>query len=172
MPGPADASFLAELVDRLAPAFGQPRFAPHITIQGDLEVELEALAADAQHLAGRYGAQRWPVLRTEHSEHFFRCLYLRFEATAVFGELQSATQAFSGTAKGLSPYPHLSLAYGRMQAQHGPLLEDLRVQFAGRKLTFDHLAVCRSSKDLPITEWECVAAYPLLGPCPTATSKP
>ena len=161
MPCAADMSVLGDVVDRLAPEFGQPGFVPHVTIQGDMEIALDRLAAHAGALAAACAAQRWPVHDVECSDHFFRCLYLRFQTTPLFEELQRAAQACSGTASGLSPYPHLSLAYGQMRPQQGALVDALRAQFVGRGLVFDRLTICRSSRNLPIADWECLVDYPL-----------
>jgi len=166
MPCAADAAELQALVDALAPQFGQPAFVPHVTIQGDLALPLDAVATYARQLAAACPVQTWLVHDVERRNFFFRCLYLRFAGNAAFDALQRQAQAWSGMADGLSPYPHLSLAYGEFDGQVQPqrlaLFESLRARFAGRRLVFDHLAVCLSSKDTPIADWRCVADVPLL----------
>lgn len=161
MPCVVDAVELQALVDELAPQFGQPGFVPHVTIQGDLALPLDAVAAQTRELAAGLEVQTWAVADVERSDFFFRCLYLRLQANEAFGGLQRKTQAWSGTAEGLSPYPHLSLAYGQVQPGQLALFEALRSRFAGRRLVFDHLSVCLSSKDTPIAEWACVFDAPL-----------
>jgi hypothetical protein len=100
----------------------------------------------------------------ERSDFFFRCLFLRFNRNAAFDGLQRQAQVLTGTADGLSPYPHLSLAYGQVQPQQLVLWEALRLRFAGQSLVFDHLAVCLSSKDTPVADWRCVFDAPLVTP--------
>jgi hypothetical protein len=101
------------------------------------------------------------VARVEHSEHFFRCLYLRFAAEPAFDALQRAAQDLSGTAQGLSPFPHLSLAYGPPHPDKLQLCERLSAEFSGQEIRFDRLAICRSSSKLPIADWDCLAQYAL-----------
>ncbi|MDB5849832.1 MAG: hypothetical protein JWP29_3584 [Rhodoferax sp.] len=166
MPCAADLAVFQAVVDELAPQFGQPAFLPHVTVQGDLALPLDAVAAQVRSLAAAWPAQHWPVVDVERSDFFFRCLYLRFERTPAFDGLQGGAQLFSGTAQGLSPYPHLSLAYGQVQPYQAALVEALRARFKGRTVVFDRLAVCLSSKDIPIAQWRCVVEAPL------ATSAP
>lgn len=162
MPSAADAAMLQALVNELAPQFGQPSFVPHITIQGDLVLPLETVAAHTRQLAATCSAQTWPVQEVQRSDFFFRCLFLRFADHAVFDGLQQQSQALSGTAEGLSPYPHISLAYGQVQPHQLALVDALRARFAGRSIHFDRLSVCLSSKDTPIANWRCVFDAPLI----------
>ena len=152
---------LIALVTQLAPEFGTPAFVPHVTIQGDLAISLDTLAAHTQMLAAASPALCWPVHSVASSAHFFRCLYLRFPGAQAFDALQRAALACTGTASGLSPFPHLSLAYGQLQAQQQALLDALNTRFAGQAMRFDRIAICRSSKDVPIDEWEVLLDYPL-----------
>jgi hypothetical protein len=161
MPCAADATTLQALVDELAPQFGQPSFVPHVTIQGDLVLPLESVAAHTSRLAATCPVQAWPVHDVERSDFFFRCLFLRFNGNVAFDGLQRQAQTLSGTADGLSPYPHLSLAYGQVQAHQLALWEALRLRFAGRSIVFDRLAVYLSSKDTPVADWRCVFDMPL-----------
>ena len=161
MPCAADVAQLQALVDDLAPKFGQPSFVPHVTIQGDLALPLETVAAHTRQLAATCAVQTWPVFDVQRSDFFFRCLFLRFNGNAAFDGLQHQAQILSGTADGLSPYPHLSLAYGQVQPHQLALWEALRLRFAGQRVVFDHLAVCLSSKDTPIADWRCVFHAPL-----------
>ena len=161
MPAAADGEALQALVDELAPQFGQPAFVPHVTIQGDLALPLAAVTDAVRAMAAAWPAQRWPVQQLERSDYFFRCLYLRFAPTAAFAGLQQAAQAFARTAEGLSPYPHLSLAYGQVQPRQLPLFDALQARFAGQGVGFDRLAVVLSSKDIPIADWRSVVEAPL-----------
>ena len=161
MPSAADQAELTGWVQRLAPEFGQHAFVPHVTIQGDLETPLEILRAKTAALASSCRVLRWPVQAVQSTDNFFRCMYLRFEETQAFKALQDGALAISGTVTGLSPYPHLSLAYGQMQPGHQALLALMEENFLTRPLTFDRLSISRSSKDIPISEWACLQDFPL-----------
>ena len=164
LPEKTGESALSDLVARLAKRLGGTVFAPHVTVQGDLAMPLEELSRLTGALAERVALQRWRVQQVESSEHFFRCLYLRFGILPGFEALQLAVQAFTGTADGLSPFPHLSLAYGQAEAEHATARAELAREFAAQEIVLDRLAICRSSKNVPIADWSCLALYPLRQP--------
>lgn len=161
MPSAPDLAELTGWVQRLAPEFGQPAFVPHVTIQGDLETPLHTLQTQTAALAASCPVLHWQVHAVQSTDHFFRCLYLRFDETPAFRALQAGALAISGTVLGMSPYPHLSLAYGQMQTGQQPLLTAVEEKFITRRLTFDRISICRSSKDIPIPEWTCLQDFPL-----------
>jgi len=164
LPAAAQERSLAETITRLSVALGGERFAPHVTIQGDLCRPLDSLAVSLAALAARVPVQRWCVQQVERSNHFFRCLYLRFGQEPAFDFLQGEVQAISRTAEGLSPYPHLSLAYGNDYPGIGSLRTSLANEFDSLEIAFDRLAISLSSKVLPIAEWQCLAEYALSMP--------
>jgi hypothetical protein len=53
------------------------------------------------------------------------------------------------------------LAYGQVNPHIAGMLGPLAEQYEGQDLVFDHLAVCRSSKNLPIDQWCILEHYPL-----------
>jgi hypothetical protein len=161
LPSAVQLDALTAVVERLAPVFGEPVFVPHATIQGDVAMDLQALCAAVHDLAKSHPVCRWRMGAVEHSPHFFRCLYLRLQEDGGFSSLQRVMQAATGVADGLSPFPHVSLAYGQMNPQGLAWVQALQDQFVGQDLVLDQLAVYRSSKQVPIAEWACVARYPL-----------
>ena len=111
IPSVAHETALAETIARLSTLMQGPRFEPHVTIQGDLDLPREQLVALARVLAAQTSVLHWPVQGIETGGHFFRCIYLRFADTPAFAALQQASRASAGTSVGLSPYAHLSLVY-------------------------------------------------------------
>ena len=152
---------LMETIARLSILLGGASFSPHVTIQGDIAVAREKLAHAVARLAARTPVQRWQVDRVECSPHFFRCLYLRFTVQAEFFDLRRAAQALTHTTLGLSPFPHLSLAYGDAHPDNAKLCDLLAGEFSAQEIVFDRLAIYRSSSHVPISAWECLAQYPL-----------
>ena len=117
LPEAMQENALAQTIVSLATQLGESAFAPHVTIQGDLFQSPQQLAASLSRLAAETPVQRWRVQRVECSRHFFRCLFLRFANETVFEQLQSEVEACTRTREGLSPYPHLSLAYGPLRPE-------------------------------------------------------
>ena len=152
---------LSETISRLSTELAGPLFAPHVTIQGDVALSPDQLKPLLAQLAARTPVQRWPVADVACTAHFFRCLFLRFGSHRAFDDLQAATQGITGTSHGLSPFPHLSLAYGEAHEAYARQRPLLAGDYLGRDLVFDRLAICRSSSHVPIAEWTCLDQLPL-----------
>lgn len=152
---------LAATIGRLSAELAGPLFAPHVTIQGDVALTPEQLSPALALLAARIPVQHWPVARVDGTAHFFRCLFLRFGAQPAFDEMQAASQALTGTAEGLSLFPHLSLTYGDAHAAYAMQRQQLTQEYGGRDIVFDRLAICRSSSHVPIADWTRLAQLPL-----------
>ncbi|WP_394787582.1 hypothetical protein [Rhodoferax sp.] len=162
-PAAADEAALVQTIARLADLRRGQRFAPHVTVQGDLAQPLEGLRGMLAPLARKIPVQRWRVEAVETSPHFFRCMVLRFAPCAAFKGMQAAAQAFSQTEQGLSPFPHLSLAYGEPHPDNTRLCQELATEFVGREIVLDRLSICHSSKSVPIPDWAYQTDYPLSG---------
>ena len=154
------ASLTAVVVD-LATRFGTPNFVPHVTIQGDLTAPLDRLASAMHNIGNEHKLRRWPVASIEGGDHYFRSLYLRFEENSDYLSMKRSMQLISGTTEGLSLFPHLSLAYGLTSQQRAEaLMTELKLALR-EPLCFDRLVIARSSKNVPIADWECLAEFAL-----------
>jgi len=161
LPEPEHEARLVETVARLSVLMGGPGFAPHVTVQGDIALPLQQLRGHVQRMAADAAGMRWPVRQVECTAHFFRCLYLRFDSHPVFARLQRAARRCTGTPRGLSPFPHLSLAYGVAHPDNARMGDILGEEFLSWEIVFDRIAICRSSSTVPIPQWECLVHYPL-----------
>lgn len=154
---------LQKTILEIAAIQGENTFFPHVTLQGDLCGPSEEMSRSVAMMAQHIPLQRWRVRAVECGDHFFRCLYLRFDEDVALLELQDKVCAFTRTCNGLSPFPHLSLAYGRVTEVTRQAREDLMQRFAACEIAFDRIAVVRSSKDIPITEWRILEQHTLVG---------
>ena len=167
LPCADDALWLTAMIDDLAPRFGTPPFIAHVTVQGDSVLSCEGLSALARSLAQTIPVLRWPIADVASSAHYFRMLYLAFASSDDFARLQQGAVAATQTRVGLSPFPHLSLAYGNHADRAAARASELDASLQGRTLTFDRLAVARSSCTVPIADWRIAASFAL---CPLAQS--
>ena len=161
LPRADQESILVEHVARLSALVGGARFAPHVTIHGDLALARDALEELARTLAAQVAPQHWPIMELQTGDHFFRCVYIRFDDSPAFRQLQSAVLARAGTHDGQSPFPHLSLVYGEPHPDNARLCTVLAEHFTGQTLVFDRIAVVRSSKAVPVAGWAVLAEFPL-----------
>ena len=154
---------LARLVRELAPQHDGHVFEPHLTIQGDLVLDEPDARALLQELARSTPVQHWTVRAVEGTEHYFRSLYLRLDAGPAFDAMRRRSAERSGTNEGLSPYAHVSLAYGPTRGDASALRERLGREQAGQTIAFDRLVLARSGQAVAIADWCVLASEPLSG---------
>lgn len=75
--------------------------------------------------------------------------------------MKNSMQRISGKTNGVSLFPHLSLAYGLVDAQKTAELGAELQQALSGPLCFDRVVIARSSKNVPIAEWACLAEFEL-----------
>lgn len=155
LPAEQEMAWLKPLIANLAAQFGTPPFIPHVTIQGDLGLSRDQVATLAAKLANSCPMLVWEIKGTDSSAHFYRSLYLEFSICTDFTRLQEKSLSGTGIQTGLSPFPHLSLAYGEANVcDKSDLILKLTPYLADHPMiTFDRLVVARSSCSTPIEEW-------------------
>lgn len=153
---------LGKLVRALAPVFGMPAFAPHATVQGDLDLSADDAEMLARELVAGESPLAWRGWGIQWTEHPFRTFFVAFDRADRFRVLLERAAKLTGTRDGLSPFPHLSLAYGTLPVREKiARSRPLSPAFEGRTITFDRLVVALSGKEVPIEEWKAVATIPL-----------
>ncbi len=161
MPSAGDLDRLERVVATLAPLFGMPAFPPHVTVQGDLPLRLAAMREVATRTVQGVAPQRWQVRGIEMSDHPYRAFYLAFDYATDFLSMIERSATAAGTRHGLSPFPHLSLAYGTLD----PLRKAaLAAEFAAklpRTIMFDRVVVSLSGQTVPIPSWRALEDFVL-----------
>jgi hypothetical protein len=163
MPCAAEAADLRALVAELSAAFGTPPFLPHMTVQGDLAARLKDVSALAARVAAALPRQHWPVRGIEASTAWFRAFYLAFEPRVAFADALEVSARGSGTRAGLSPFPHVSLAYGDLDAARKDALRDRIAARVPAALTFDRLVVALSGSTVGVPSWRALETFTLVG---------
>ena len=158
MASSTDEVMLTDLVDELSGRFRTPRFAPHLTLQGDTTMPLAALEHAVAAAAETVTAFAEPVTLVEGSDAFFRSFYARF---AVSPPLTALKRALDPEALG-SFMPHVSLLYGPVEpTAKTAAIAEVNTRLAGRSIHFDRIGIVTSGQDIPIAEWRVVASAPL-----------
>lgn len=153
---------LSTLVRALAPVFGMPAFAPHATVQGDLDLAADDAETLARELVAGGAPLAWRSWGIQWTEHPFRTFFVAFDRADRFNALRERSAKLTGSREGLSPFPHLSLAYGTLPVREKiARSRPLAPAFEGRTIKFDRLVVALSGKEVPIEEWRAVATIPL-----------
>jgi 2'-5' RNA ligase len=144
---------LRRRVEQLAPRHAGHVFEPHVTLQGEVPLDFAAACRLVDRLAAATPVLHWPVRAVESTEHYFRSLYLRLDAGPAFDAMRRLSAERSGTDEGLSPYAHLSLAYGATRGDAAALRERLGREHVGQAIEFDRLVLARSGQAVAIADW-------------------
>jgi len=162
VPEPALEAELTKLVRALAPVFGMPAFAPHATVQGDLDLSADDAEMLARELVAGEAPLAWRAWGIQWTEHPFRTFFVAFDRADRFNALRDRSAKLVGSRDGLSPFPHLSLAYGNLPVREKiARSRPLAGAIDGRSMTFDRLVVALSGREVPVDEWKTVATIPL-----------
>jgi hypothetical protein len=162
VPEPALEAELGKLVRALAPVFGMPAFAPHATVQGDLDLSADDAEMLARELVAGEAPLAWRAWGIQWTEHPFRTFFVAFDRADRFNALRDRSAKLVGSRDGLSPFPHLSLAYGNLPVREKiARSRPLAGAIDGRSMTFDRLVVALSGREVPVDEWKTVATIPL-----------
>jgi len=156
---------LAKLVRALAPLFGMPSFGPHATVQGDLDLSADDAEMLARELVAGEEPLAWRAWGIQWTEHPFRAFFVAFDRADRFRALIERSATLTGTREGLSPFPHVSLAYGTLPVREKiARARPFAGAIDGRTMVFDRLAVALSGKEVAVEDWKIVATIPLGGP--------
>jgi 2'-5' RNA ligase len=103
---------LAGVISRLAAEHGGPVFAPHVTMNRNVDAEPDAMERVLERLVAGVPPFEVTLPGFGYEPEFFRTLYLRAEPSAQLTALHEAGERAWGLAG--PPYrPHLSLLYAR-----------------------------------------------------------
>jgi 2'-5' RNA ligase len=152
-------------IERLAKKYSGPIFQPHLTLIGDLDLDVKG----ARQVADIFAATQLPseisVCHVGISKMYFMALHLSVEIPT---ELQSMRQYLAQSVNPKSyklDEPHISLAYGDLDV--GTLeieRRSLTSAFHNKKLSVQGLSIVQSSKSVPVLEWKCIKKIDLKVP--------
>jgi 2'-5' RNA ligase len=162
---------LAGVIARLAAEHGTPGFAPHLTINSNVDAEPDAAARVLERVVAGVPPFEVTLPGLGHEPEYFRSLYLRAEPSAILTALHEAGQRAWGIDAGISgvsgtgpPYrPHLSLLYARdLPEERKPAIADGLGLALPVTIRVDAAEVWVDFRD-EVTRWRRVARVPLAG---------
>jgi 2'-5' RNA ligase len=153
---------LAGVIARLAAEHRTPVFAPHVSINGNVDAQPDAAARVLERVVAGVPPFEVTLSGFGHEPVFFRSLYLRAEPSAILTALHEAGQR----AWGLDgpPYrPHLSLLYARdLPEERKPAIADGLGLALPVTIRVDAAEIWADFRD-EVTRWRRVARAPLAG---------
>jgi 2'-5' RNA ligase len=161
VPEPRWEARFAKLIDGLSAEWGTPRFAPHVTLLGNVKSSEREIRAEAARLAAELGPIRLRFLEIGWSDQFYRAFYVVVEREPALLRARAAATEALQQAPASDYLPHLSLAYGKLAVE--PRKQAVaRIGTGFGTCRAERLEVVRTIG--PPETWETLAAYPLRRP--------
>ena len=148
---------LQSKIRSFASRYSCPEFEPHLTLVGDIELELD----EVRQLANTFVECAMPSEITVRdvgiSENYFMALFLSVDIPSEVQKIRKfAAQSVNGGFYKLDD-PHVSLAYGDLGLRS--LREEkksIMAEFLNNNLYVRGLSIVQSSKSVPVAEWKTV----------------
>ena len=117
VPRGAACERLAGVIAELSALYGSPKFAPHLTILGNLEGEEQSLADVTKQVAHVLHPFDVRLKEPSYTSRYFQCLFLPVEPSLPVLEAHQRARQVFGRKSRRSFYPHVSLLYGLFPAR-------------------------------------------------------
>jgi 2'-5' RNA ligase len=104
----------ATLIHTLSRRLGTPRFIPHITLAGSIDLPADEIVSRAANLATRLASIPLRLTDVGWTEEYYRCLFIRAEHSPELLAAHHAACTDLGRAPDAEFMPHLSLVYGNL----------------------------------------------------------
>lgn len=154
-PAPARATLEAAL-DSARLRFGGPRFEPHVTLLGGIELPAAQAQPRLQQLA--HGLKPFTI-RLDRIDRrpgeYFRRLFLRVEPRPGLAAARRAAQSCFDGKGGAEFEPHLSLVYGDAAVAVQELAEFETL--VGLEFGVESLCLVNAAREVPVEQWRTVA---------------
>jgi 2'-5' RNA ligase len=117
MPGGRVADELQKLIADLCAKYRTPKFQPHITLIGELDLPETTVATRTRELAGEIEPFKIKLDEVTYLDEYFRCLFIKVQKSRSLMDANSAARALFDTEETEEYMPHLSLVYGDLTRQ-------------------------------------------------------
>lgn len=149
---------LKQIVDSLADKYGSPKFEPHMTLLGDVEIDLDTMVKKTKSLASKLTPFQVELGPVSFSTTYFQSVFVRVKANAQLMQANLTAKEIFGQENNVF-MPHISLLYGDQDMQ-------LREKAASKiqlpsiqSFKVDQIVITPSTKDP--AEWEHLAEIAL-----------
>ena len=138
--------------------FGGPRFTPHLTMIGDLDLPVKAVEMMAEKIGKSWHPGTFFIEDVGVSSKYFMALYLAICIPDSMATLRNSLFLAADATKASQDEPHVSLAYGYYPfGALSQVCSRLKRKFVGTSLGVKYINVVRSSKCIPIADWKTVS---------------
>ena len=154
---------LAGVIARLAAEYGAPVFAPHVTINRNVDAEPDAAARVLERVMAGVSPFEVTLPGFGYEPEFFRSLYLRAEPHPRSSPRCTRRASGLGVLPGRPYRPHLSLLYSRdLPEERKPAIAEGVGLALPVTIRVDGAEIWGDFRD-EVTRWRRVARVPLAG---------
>jgi len=130
LPPPPIRDRFTGLINRLSRQFETPRFTPHLTLIGSLDLPLDKLVEQTAGLAANLAPVPIRLTGPGWTDQHFRCFFMRAERSPELLAAHETACATLGQQAESDYMPHLSLIYGNLpQEQKDEIVESISTDF-------------------------------------------
>ena len=153
---------LRETISQLADSFVSPKFEPHVTLVGEIDLPKGEIATLCARYTSRLSAQQVTVNCVGKNGGYFMALFLKVDLPAALIEARKhLATALGPEPLGLDP-AHISLAYGnRNLPDNIDTNSPLHAAYVGTQLLAKQIEIVESSRSKPIDQWRSVQSFEL-----------
>jgi 2'-5' RNA ligase len=103
---------LEKMISDLSKKYSSPRFAPHVTLLGELTGSYREIEMRASRLSVNLRPHAIKLTKLEYFDEYFRSLFIRVEETDEIIEANLRAREIFNRQRDLKYMPHLSILYG------------------------------------------------------------
>ena len=148
-----EQKYLSKTISELATKHKGPVFEPHLTILGDVNLELDVLCEKVNKVV-----QNTPVLKletssVEYSTTYYQCVFVRVKPTPEMMQLYEDLKVNLGLTSPSVFMPHISLFYGNLPyLERNEIATSLEIET--QVFTSQAIVITPSGADVPPDKWE------------------
>jgi 2'-5' RNA ligase len=124
---------LANLISDLSKKYSSPRFAPHVTLLGELNGSHEEIESRASRLSVNLRPHVIKLSKVEYLDEYFRSLFVRVEETEEVLQANLRARDIFSRRNDAKYFPHLSIMYGNFPSA----TKDEIIRKIGREFTLE-----------------------------------
>lgn len=150
---------LKKLIDKLANQYGGPKFEPHVTLLGDLNLSQEEALSKAFQLSIQLQPYTIGLGALDYTESYFRCVFIKAKKTKQVMRANLEARKIFNIRSNEKYMPHLSLLYGNFDENlKKKIIKELGA--LNFKLKVKRIYLTNSSRFTEPKEWQAVAEFP------------
>lgn len=140
IPTKEDKKYLRETINKLGKEYNSPVFIPHLTLFGDINIELKDLKKAIDKVFENIKPLKINKTSVSQSELFFKTVFIEFEKSKLLINLFENLIKETGEKKDVSIFkPHISLLYKLMpENEKLKIIENLNVK---NEFTIDRVVI-------------------------------